>query len=238
MGFEMTLAVRKVADEPERRSLVDDAYEAMKAGIHDGSFAPGEHASEQEIATRLGMSRTPVHEAIIRLQEDGLVRVLTRRGVLIRALAPDDMREIYDVLVAIEGRAAELIAALPKAERDEIADRLEADTDEMAAALAAGDDRVAWGVADARFHAGLIAGCGNGRIARIMQTINDQSHRARMITLRLRKGLGASVEEHRAIIAAVRSGDAEAAHDAARTHRLNAVKELLPALEALGLKRL
>ena len=64
------------------------------------------------------MSRTPVHEAAIRLQEDGLIRVLPRRGILILALAPEDMREIYDVIIAIEGRAAELLAGLPDVERD------------------------------------------------------------------------------------------------------------------------
>ena len=62
---------------------------------------------------RLGMSRTPVHEAIIRLQEDGLVRVLSKRGVMVCPLAPEDVRELYDVLIAIESMAAELLAALP-----------------------------------------------------------------------------------------------------------------------------
>src|SRR6478735_191327 len=86
---------RPDAEESEKKtSLVDDAYAAMRAAIRDASFAPGYQASEQEIALRLGMSRTPVHEAAIRLQEDGLVRVLPRRGVLICALAPEDMREI------------------------------------------------------------------------------------------------------------------------------------------------
>ncbi|MGA0531693.1 GntR family transcriptional regulator [Hansschlegelia sp. KR7-227] len=222
---------------PERRSLVDDAYDALKAGVLDGSFAPGHQASEQEIALRLGMSRTPVHEAVIRLQEDGLVRVLSRRGVLICAIAPDDMREIYDVLVAIEGRAAELIAALPEPDRLAVADDLARFTEEMEAALAS-ENRIAWGETDARFHAALIGGCRNRRIVRIMQTINDQSHRARMVTLRLRKGLAASVEEHRAIVAAIRAGDAAAAHEAGRRHRLNACAELIPALESLGLKHL
>src|SRR3954453_7838683 len=105
-------AERVVPDqETERRpSLVDDAYAKMKEEILESRFAPGYQASEQEIALRLGKSRTPVHEAAIRLQEDGLIRVLPRRGILILALAPDDMREIYDVIIAIEGRAAELLA--------------------------------------------------------------------------------------------------------------------------------
>src|SRR5215213_5788605 len=83
-------------------SLVEGAYEALKEAIRNNVFAPGYQGSEQEIASRLGMRRTPVHEAIIRLQEDGLVRVLSKRGVTVCPLAPEDIREIYEVIIAIE----------------------------------------------------------------------------------------------------------------------------------------
>jgi DNA-binding GntR family transcriptional regulator len=224
--------------EVERRpSLVDDAYAALKRAIQDSSFAPGYQASEQEIALRLGMSRTPVHEAVIRLQEDGLVRVLSRRGVLICALAPEDVRDIYDVIVAIEGRAAELLAALPPEAREAAAAELAGFTEVMAEAWRAGD-LPAWGQADAGFHRALVERAGNRRMTRIIQTINDQSHRARMLTLKLRRELGASVAEHRAIIDAVRQGDPARAQARVHDHRLRARDELLPLLESFGLKHL
>lgn len=227
------------ADEGVERSpsLVDGAYAALKQAILESSFAPGYHASEQEIAVRLGMSRTPVHEAVIRLQEDGLVRVLSRRGVLICALAPEDVREIYDVIIAIEGRAAELLAALPDAERGAAAGDLAKLTEEMAQAWGTGD-LPAWGQADARFHRTLVERAGNGRMTRIIQTINDQSHRARMLTLKLRRELGSSVVEHRAIVEAIRHGDAAKAQARVHDHRLRARDELLPLLESFGLKHL
>jgi len=225
-------------EEGEKRgSLVDDAYTALRNAIRDASFAPGYQASEQEIALRLGMSRTPVHEAAIRLQEDGLVRVLPRKGILILALAPDDMREIYDVVIAMEGRAAELVAALPEASRLAAAQTLDGHTDAMAAAHARGD-LPAWGLADAAFHAALIAQARNGRMSRIVQAINDQSHRARMLTLNLRRTLDASIAEHRRIAAAIRAGTAEEALEAARQHRIRARNELLPLLDSYGLKHL
>ncbi|MET7241772.1 GntR family transcriptional regulator [Methylobacterium sp. EM32] len=225
-------------DDGERRpSLVDDAYAAMKLAIRNSDFAPGYQASEQEIALRLGMSRTPVHEAAIRLQEDGLVRVLPRRGILICALAPEDMREIYDVIIALEGQAAERVAGLPAPERLRAADALAAHTDAMAAAQTGGD-LPAWGLADEGFHRTLVEQAGNGRLIRIMQTINDQSHRARMLTLRLRQELDASVAEHRRIIAAIREGDAPGAHRHAREHRIRARDNLLPLLENFGLRHL
>ncbi len=220
-----------------RPSLVDDAYAAMKEAIRESTFAPGYQASAQEIALRLGMSRTPVHEASLKLQEEGLVRIVPKRGIVICTLAPDDIREIYDVIVAIEGRAAELVAALPPGERELIADELSAHTDAMAAALATGD-LTAWGRADAAFHRTLVEGARNGRIARIVQTINDQMHRARMLTLRLRGELPESIAEHRRIAAAIRAGEPAAAHDAARGHRLRTQGELVPLLESLGLKHL
>ncbi|WP_336486808.1 GntR family transcriptional regulator [Methylobacterium nigriterrae] len=232
-----TRAVAAEQETERRPSLVDDAYAAMKRAIHDSSFAPGYQASEQEIALRLGMSRTPVHEAAIRLQEDGLVRVLPRRGVLICALAPDDMREIYDVIIAIEGRAAELLASLPDGEREAVAAELAGHTHAMAEAWEA-RDLPEWGQADARFHRALVERAGNGRMTRIIQTINDQSHRARMLTLKLRRELGASVAEHRQIIDAIRLGDPAGAQAGAHHHRLRARDELLPLLESFGLKHL
>ena len=76
-GFTM-IGRRSGADAQvgQRPSLVDGAYDALKGAIRNNVFAPGYQGSEQEIASQLGMSRTPVHEAIIRLQEEGLVRVL------------------------------------------------------------------------------------------------------------------------------------------------------------------
>lgn len=227
-----------IADGAERKnSLVDDAYEAMRTAIRDSTFAPGYQASEQEIANRLGMSRTPVHEAVIRLQGDGLVEVLPRKGILIIALSPDDLREIYDVVIAIEGRAAELIAALPQDARTGTAKVLDDWTDEMVAAEKR-NDLQAWGNADSAFHTALIEGAHNSRMSRIIRTVNDQSHRLRMLTLNLRRGLDASVAEHRRIARSIRFGNSAEASDSARKHRIRARDELLPLLTSYGLKHL
>ena len=225
-------------EEADRRpSLVDDAYAAMKEEIRESRFPPGYQASEQEIALRLGMSRTPVHEAAIRLQEDGLVRILSRKGIVICALAPADMREIYDVVIAIEGRASALIAEMADGERHAIASELSAQTIGMTQAREAGD-LAAWGRADDCFHRTLVERARNGRMIRINQTITDQAHRARMLTLKLRGELGASVAEHDRIIQAIRMVDATAAQEQACRHRTRARDELLPLLDSFGLKHL
>src|SRR5271165_3753719 len=199
--------------------------------------ACGYQGSEQEIAGKLNMSRTPVHEAIIRLQSEGLVKVLSKRGVFICTISPDDMREIYDVIIACESMAAELLAGLPEFERGTKANALEALNASMGSALQ-NDDLLAWAKADDEFHRLLVASCGNGRIARIAETIMDQSHRARMLTLKLRPTPTQSVEEHQLIIDAIRKGLPVEAHNHARAHRARARDTLLPLLDRFGIKHL
>ena len=224
-------------EPPRPTSLVADAYRALKEAIRETTLAPGYQGSEQEIALRLGMSRTPVHEALIRLQEEGMVRVLPKRGVLVLALSPDDMREIYDVIVALEGAAAELIAAKSGPDRRRIAAELEAIDSGMKAALQHNDLK-GWARADDRFHSALIERSGNGRLARLANTTMDQAHRARMMTLRLRAKPTKSLKEHQAIVKAIRSGDVATAGHLAKAHRLRARDELLPLLDQLGMKQL
>src|SRR5687768_17933138 len=131
-----------VSDNPRvqpKSSLVDDAYRALKEAIRENAFPPGYQGSEMEIAQKLGMSRTPVHEAVIRLQEEGLVRVLSRRGVVVCAISAADMREIYEVIIALESTAAELLAEKPEDERLAITTELERVNAEMETALEADD---------------------------------------------------------------------------------------------------
>lgn len=218
-----------------RSSLLETTYLAFKAMICNGEFPPGHQVSEQEIALRLGTSRTPVHEACLRLQEEGLLRIQPKKGIVIAALSPDDLVEIFEVIIAIEGRAAALAAALPEAERLRLADRLEAETLRMAMALARAD-MTERSLADAAFHAALVEGCGNRRFARIIQTVNDQYHRARVITVRMRPRLEMSLGEHRAIAEAIRAGHAEAAELAARAHRMRARDDIMPLIRQLGLR--
>ena len=231
------LQVRSVQEIARKPSLVEDAYKALKEAIRDNVFPPSYQGSEQEIALRLGMSRTPVHEAIIRLQEDGLVRVLSKRGVQICPLAPEDIREIYDVIIAIEARATELLAAMPYDNRRRVADELEEATARMERALR-GDDLHAWATADDQFHRILVERCGNSRIHRIAQTITDQAHRARMLTLKLRPKPTGSAAAHRNIAEAIRKGQVAEAHQHARQHRIDARDELLPLIQSFGIKHL
>jgi DNA-binding GntR family transcriptional regulator len=232
-----TLTARATSGQGAASSLVDEAYRALKAAIRENVFPPGYQAAEPEIAQQLGMSRTPVHEAIIRLQEEGLVQVLSRRGVVVCAIAPSDMREIYDVTIALEGMAASLLAQQATDARPGAVTALEDETASMAAALEKGD-LLGWAAADDRFHQQLTRLCGNRRLARMASTVMDQSHRARLLTLHLRPPPVSSAAEHRRITDAIRHGDPAGAEAAAKLHRTRARDALMPLLEQYGMRNL
>lgn len=218
-------------------TLVSSAYAALKAAILANDYPAGHQIAAQELADRLGMSRTPVQEAALRLQQEGLLDILPKRGIRIRAISPEDIAEIYEVLIALEGQAAARIAASAPTARNAAVTALKEATDGMAKALAAGDLEV-WAAEDARFHALLIEHCRNQRFAAIIANVNAQAHRARMLTVHLRPALAGSINEHRAIIAAIRNGLPEVAHKAAANHRARARDELLPLLARMGLRHL
>lgn len=238
MGKALALRSRPQATQAaDATSLVDEAYRALKTAIRDNVFPPGHQAAEPEIARQLGMSRTPVHEAIIRLQEEGLVQVLPRRGILICPISADDIREIYDLLTAVEGMAAALLAGLPGEAARAAATALEQKTVAMEQALEHGQ-LLAWAAADDHFHQLLTERCGNRRLARVAATVRDQSHRARLFTLHLRPLPTASAAEHRRITDAIREGAAAEAEAAARAHRVRARDALLPLLAQYGVRNL
>jgi DNA-binding GntR family transcriptional regulator len=233
----MAMFAEPIENAGKKLSLVDDAYRKLKDAIRENDFSPGYQGSEQEIASRLGMSRTPVHEAVIRLQEEGLVRVLPRRGVVVCAISAVDMREIYGVIIALEAAAAELLAERPSQERLSTARELEAANKAMENALKK-DDLITWAKADESFHKLLIEHSGNQRLLRMYHTIMDQSHRARMITLRIRPKPEGSVREHRAIVDAIKRGRPSEARELSKQHRVRARNQLVPLLEQVGLRHL
>ncbi|MEX2693038.1 GntR family transcriptional regulator [Rhizobium mongolense] len=216
---------------------VTSAYQAIREAIRSNLFPPGYQAAEVEIARQLGMSRTPVHEAMARLQEDGLVRILPKKGILIRALSAADIEEIYEVTIALEGAAAARIARLPAELREPVTDTLRQATLAMRAALSR-EDLKAWALADEQFHETLVARCGNRRLTRMAGTVADQLHRARMFTLNLRPLPSASADEHFAIITSIENGQTEEASRAARRHRQHACDQLLPLIAKLNLRNL
>ena len=219
----------KESGAPSGSSRVATAYRRLKDAILSNELPGGFQALELEIAERLEMSRTPVREALIRLQDDGLVDVVPRRGMRVRNVSINDMREIYELLYCIEATAAELLAARHLAPNSRELLLLEEATDEMERCLER-DDLDGWAEADARFHNYLLEFCGNARLAKIGAAMAAQCHRVRLLTLRLRPRPTDSTDDHRAVVRAIRNHDEESAHDIQRMHRRRAMTLILDAL--------
>lgn len=207
---------------------VDAAYQAIRRRILDNVYPPGYRALESELAANLGISRTPVREALVRLANESLVEVVPRHGMRVLPVLPADMREIYLVLTALESAAAELLARRRPTDR-ELRPLVEA-THAMAAALEA-DDLDAWATADERFHHGLIELTGNRTLGEAVRRLDDRVHRARMFSLRLRPKPARSTQEHMAMLERIRAGDSQGAVDINRAHRERASRELLAIFE-------
>lgn len=219
----------------QRRSRVDDAYQQLKQEIRSNRMPSGFQAPEPEIALRLGMSRTPVREALIRLEAEGLVELIPRRGARVLPIRAEDMKEIYEILSSLEPDAAASLASR-KPGAEELAP-LTAATARMEEALAAGD-RDAWAAADDAFHMSLLELHGNARLRDFVAALYDQAHRARIITLRMRNTPERSTEEHRQILSAIQAGDTEATRRVFREHRERAAREILDILESYKLSQL
>ncbi|WP_416413857.1 GntR family transcriptional regulator [Pantoea sp. App145] len=217
------------------KSMTVVAYQQMRQNIIDNQWPPGTQATEQELASLLGMSRTPVREALIRLEQEGLLSVIPRHGMRVLPITPADMEEIYIVISSLEATAAELVAAR-HLEEAELAG-LMSSVQEMSDALSQ-NDLEKWAIADEHFHRQLLNLCGNEMLKNIVLNFWDRAHRARMITLRLRSKPTQSTSEHAELIAALREGNVVQAGKIQKEHRDRARKELLSILHNFKLTNL
>lgn len=222
--------------EPSKtKSNTQHAVEVLKNMILENELASGSNHLEGELAALLGMSRTPIREATLILEAQGLVEVKPRHGVRIISLSPEDMVEIYDILTELESLSAALAAEknLPNSEF-KIAERAIKDMD---AALER-DDRVAWTAADDIFHAELVRLGGNNRIANIIGMYNDQVRRARLLTLNLRPKPIKSNEDHRSVLDAIKQGDSLKARQLHTEHRVQAKNMIVGILQKFGFHKI
>ncbi|SFR33087.1 transcriptional regulator, GntR family [Yoonia tamlensis] len=209
-------------------SSTQRAVHELRGLIFRGELPAGSDHLEAELAQRFGMSRTPVREAALILESQGLVELRPRKGVRVLPVSSDDMREIYDVLTELESLAAGQAAQQSYAAKD--LQQLEAAINDMDRAIAS-DDLEAWADADDRFHTELVRLGNNSRIETIVAMMRDQVRRARALTLFMRPLPTQSNEDHRLVFEAIKNGDPAAAHDIHKIHRQKAKTMLLALLE-------
>ncbi len=196
------------------RKLAEDAATVIREQILAGGLRRGTHLVEAKLGARLGVSRGTIREAFKMLVADGLIEEEPRRGAFVVTLSAADVREIYEVRAAIEGRAARLLAG--RADPESIAD-LAAIVGEIRAAARSGD-LAAVRRADLRFHERLCALSGNGRLhevfARYVPAIQTLLHYDQLPYA----SLDASADEHRVLLDAIESRDPDLAQRLLEAH--------------------
>ena len=214
---------------PEKpRSTVHRAVRSLRQMIFAGDLPPASDHLEAELAARLGMSRTPVREAVLMLASLGLLELRPRKGVRITSVSDADIREVFDILAALEGLAAARAATVGYQASDLQA--LARSINDMNAALLQ-PDLVKWADAEDRFHVELVRLGGNTRSVGIVNMMNDQVRRVRAATLSLRPLPTKSNADHRLVYQAIRDGNATAARAHQRTHREETCESLITLLE-------
>ena len=216
-------------------SNTQKAVERLRHLIFSGELPGGSNHLESELAEMLGMSRTPVREAAVLLEAQGLLELQPRKGVRIHPISVDDMREIYEVLTEIECLAAANAAAAGYSEAE--LQGLDSAVTAMESSVKNGD-LDAWADADEMFHRELVRLGKNSRVVSIASMMADQVRRARQTTLHMRDLPLRSNEDHRAVLNAIRKGDAEEARRIHRNHRRRAKDEIVGLLEKFKILRL
>jgi DNA-binding GntR family transcriptional regulator len=209
------------------------AYATLRERILSNHYTPGQSVSIGEVTATLGMSRTPLRDALIRLEEERLIELVPRQGFRVLPVHPQAMREAYEVLAGLEVAAVELLAmrGADDAERAGLA----AVSDALGQALECGD-LDAWARADARFHDLILSAARNDRLLSIAEGLLEQTRRARAVTLQLRPLPEASTRAHQALVAAILAGDTTAARDIHLRQRLRSARELTEILEKLNIR--
>jgi DNA-binding GntR family transcriptional regulator len=209
------MPVPEKRDVVDRHLLRDNAYAMLCSAIVDGTLAPGECLHDDELCGWLGLSRTPVRNALGRLAEDGLVEIAPQRYTRVSPLTAREAHDTFPLLAAIHALATEL--AVPRIGQRE-SERLREANDAFITALTAGAARAAY-EADDRFHQVFVEAADNRELERSLRHLAPRLRRLEVQRSGALPGRR-SVAQHEAILARAAGGDARGAASAARENWL------------------
>ncbi len=184
---------------PARGNLAEQVYAELKAQMSDFRLVPGDRFSEAELGTRLGVSRTPVREALFRLRNEGLLEVGNKSGWFVRPIDFDKLEQLYDLRVILE--AASVARLCARAEPAPELDALKAAWLVPAAERLADGREV--GALDEQFHATLVRAAGNEEIARVHWDVTERIRIIRRLDFTRAARVDATYAEHAKILRAV-----------------------------------
>jgi DNA-binding GntR family transcriptional regulator len=195
-------------------TLTERVYETIKEAILDLKFKPGSPLVEDDLARQLGTSKTPVRDAFLALERDGLVTKIPYKGTYVSKVSLRDATEIFELRAVLEGLAVRLAGPALSHNDLDLAKRI---LDDSEAALTRGD-AAATSLLGAKFHRIMHERAHNRRLIPILEKLEDQLRRLRLMSDQGAGRLQKSIAEHRQILAALRAGDAASAEGAMRIH--------------------
>lgn len=198
-------------------------FEALRQAILDGVLEPGERLMEVQLAEELGVSRTPVREAIRKLELAGFVVMIPRRGAYVADISLKEVSEVFEIRSALEALAAELAAERASEEELENLERLLV---EIGKAIDSKDVDLLIEL-DTRFHDALFKASRNERLSQILSSLREQIQRFRTRTLSNPARMRVALEEHRRIVEALAARDGDLARRLATEHIESAENSLM-----------
>lgn len=205
-------------------SLGQRVYQSLKHAILTLDFRPGDSIRKPDICDRLGVSRSPVADAVAKLAADALVDVIPQAGTFVTRLSMTDIREGAFIREAIEVAAAELVAS--QITEDQLRDLRR--NLKLQEALVSDGDRQGFMQLDGQFHDMMLSYTGFPRLPQVSQTAWLSVHRARQLILPVDGRLQATLDEHRAILTAFEARDPAAARRAVQHHLRQLLTYLAP----------
>ena len=204
-----------MAPTPARRLLADRAYDALKSSLQSGKYPPGTFLSERQLALGLGMSKTPLKSALVRLEQEGFLRISPQQGILVREPSVQEIVELFDLREAIETFVVQRIAG--KLGPNQIA-HLRENVRKQAEAVRKSDVGDATRL-DTEFHMMVCGFLGNREMSQTLARMREKLHILILGNLTRRpQRLSTSYREHAAIAVALIKGRGSHAADLVRKH--------------------
>jgi DNA-binding GntR family transcriptional regulator len=184
------------------KSLKEQVYEYLREEMHKGRLVPGSAINMDETSRKLGVSKTPLRDALLQLDTEGFVTILPRRGVVVKTLTLEDIKNIYEIIGSLEAAAVMLSRESLK---DVVVKNMEKLCEAMSKALSE-DNFELYYERNLKFHNTYLDACGNSALIRIVNTLKKRLYDFPRPETWLKEWEIASCAEHEALVAELREG--------------------------------
>ncbi|MBX3585545.1 MAG: GntR family transcriptional regulator [Ramlibacter sp.] len=215
----MHTATRRPAaatDSAPHRSRADEVYQQLKRDVAEFNLVPGDRFTENELSERLGVSRTPVRQALFRLQQEGYVEVLFRSGWRVLPFDFDQFEQLYDLRMVLETTAAQRLCADGERVDRALLDQLISIW--LVPVAERSTDGVQVGQWDEAFHCSLVAAAGNAEMARVHRDVTERIRIIRRLDFTKPARIDATYDEHGKILKAIQRKRGDQAAMLLRAH--------------------